>query len=131
MPRHVYIQPPDVLYPSEVVARPKGNKRAFNETAITTTAAYQKVCEIVVANGKTFDLAYFSCCCDKDIWIRLLWGGDVITPEILVLAKSMPQFWVPSEYQKVVGDGTKKFELQVKWITFEGSAFGEIVGEEV
>lgn len=115
----------------EVIARPKGDKRAYNTDAITTSDTYQKVCELVVTEGKTFDLAYFGCGCDKDIWIKLLWSGEKITPEIPVMGKTMPQFWVPSEYKKVVGDGTKKFELQVKWVTEAGSAFGEIVGEEV
>lgn len=115
----------------EVVARPKGNKRAYNTDAITTNGDYAKVCEIVVAKDKTFDLAYFSCGCDEDIWIKLHWDGSKITPEIPVMAKTFPQFWVPSEYKKVTGDGTKKFELYVKQITASGSAFGEIVGEEV
>lgn len=131
MPRHVYIAPPSAEYPNEVVARPKGNKRAYNTSAVATGADYAKICELLVTKDKTFDLAYFSCGCDQDIWVKLLWGGSVITPEIPVMAKTMPQFWVPSEYQKVVGDGTKKFELQAKQITATGSAFGEIVGEEV
>ncbi len=115
----------------EVVARPKGDKRAYNADAVTTGADYAKVCEIVVTKDKTFDLAYFSCGCDQDIWIRLKWSGDVITPEIPVMAKTFPQFWVPSEYKKVIGDGAKKFELEVKQISASGSAFGEVVGEEV
>lgn len=115
----------------EVVARPKGDKRAYNTDAITTNGDYAKVCELVITKDKTFDLAYFSCGCDKDIWIKLHWNGSKITPEIPVMGLTMPQFWVPSEYQKVVGDDIKKFELYVKQVTESGSAFGEIVGEEI
>lgn len=120
----------EVVVPSEVIARPKGDTRAFNETAITTSDTYQKVCEIIVTEEKVFDLAYFACGCDKDIWIKLHWKGKKISPEIPVMANAYPQFWVPSEYQKVEGDGVKKFELFVKQISASGSAFGEIVGEE-
>lgn len=115
----------------EVIARPKGDTRAYNTDAITTSASWQTICELVVTKDKTFDLAYFSAGCTEDIWIKLLWDGSKIGPEIAVMAKTMPQFWVSSDYEKVTGDGTKKFELQVKQITASGSAFGEIVGEEV
>jgi hypothetical protein len=47
------------------------------------------------------------------------------------MAKTYPQFWVPSEYKKVAGDGNKKFTLEVMQISTSGSAYGEIVGEEV
>jgi len=116
--------------PAEVVAKPKGNKRVYNTTAVTTTATYQTLVSLTPKKDKVFELAYFAAGCDEDIWIRLKWDGSVITPEIPVMAKTFPQFWVPSEYQKVTGDGTKKFELEVKQITTSGSAFGEIVGEE-
>lgn len=117
-------------FSSKVIPRPIGNKRNSNTTALTTTASYQTVTDLTPTKNKTFELAYFAAGCDQDIWIRLKWDGEVITPEIPVMAKSFPQFWVPLEYQKVTGDGSKKFELEAKQIATSGSCFGEIVGEE-
>ena len=115
----------------DVNARPGGNKRNFNTTAVATTASYQTVVELTPTKDKAFNLAYFAAGCDEDIWIRLKWDGSVITPEIPVMGKTFPQFWVPPEYQVVKGDGAKKFELEAKYISTSGSCFGEIVGEEV
>jgi len=116
--------------PETVTPKPKGSTREFNTTAVTTTNTYATLVELIPTDKKDFDLAYFSAGCDEDIWIRLKWGSDVITPDIPVMAKTFPQFWVPSEYKKVTGDGTTKFTLEVKYMSAAGSAFGEIVGEE-
>jgi hypothetical protein len=124
-----------VLYssgaPTQVIPRPVGNKRAFTKTAVTTSAAWQTLVELTPTKDKTFDLAYFAAGCTEDVWIRLKWNGTVITPVIPVMGKTYPQFWVPSEYQKVTGDGSKKFVLEVMQISASGTAYGEIVGEEV
>ena len=116
--------------PSQVVARPTGNKRAYTETAVTTDATWKKLVELTPSKDREFDLAYFAAGCSEDIWIRLKWAGAVITPVIPVMGKTYPQFWVPSEYAKVKGDGVKKFVLEVKQVTASGTAYGEIVGEE-
>lgn len=116
--------------PGTVTPRPIGNKREFNTTAVTTSGSWQTLEELTPAKDKSFDMAYFAAGCDEDIWIRLQWDGTVITPEIPVMGKTFPQFWVPNEYKKVLGDGTKKFTLQVKQMSTSGSAFGELVGEE-
>lgn len=122
-----------VLYSSgatEVTPKPKGNKRAYTTTAVTTSSSWQTLVELTPTKDKVFDLAYFAAGCDQDIWIRLKWDGEVISPVIPVMALTFPQFWVPSEYQRVTGDGTKKFELEVMQVSASGSAYGEIVGEE-
>ena len=117
--------------PEKVIPRPIGNKRAYTETPVTTSADWQTLVELTPTKDKNFDLAYFAAGCDQDIWIRLKWNGSVITPVIPVMANTYPQFWVPSEYKKVTGDGSKKFTLEVQQISASGSAYGEIVGEEV
>ena len=120
--------------PEKVIPRPIGSKRAYTETAVSAPASpkWATLVELTPTKDKTFDLAYFAAGCTDDIWIRLKWNGTVITPWIPVMGKTYPQFWVPSEYKKVTGDGSKKFTLEVQQMSGSGgTAYGEIVGEEV
>jgi len=132
---HEYVIPVEIAIPEgrepEIIPRPKGGILA--KGSVTTTASYQTVASRTVTNGATFQLAKIIVSCDQDVMYRLRWGGTVISAEVYVYGKIPFTDWFPWNYYTMEGDGTKAFDIQVKYPSGGSAAtcHVEIVGEEV
>lgn len=130
-----YVTPITVEVPegreSEVIARPKGS--VLEKGSVTTSASYQTVASHVVTDGATFQLAKILVSCDEDVMYQLRWDGTVISPEVYVSAGIPLTDWFPWDYYEMEGDGSKAFDIQVKYPSggSAGTCHAEIVGEEV
>jgi len=115
----------------EAVARPKGGIR--DKGSVTTTGAYQTLVSRTVTNGKTFQLAKILISCSEDVQYKLRWGGSDISAEIIVPANTPWTDWFPWEAYDMDGDGTKAFDIQVKYPSggYAASCYAEYMGEEV
>ena len=115
----------------EATARPKGGVRV--KGSATTTAAYATVAEYTVLTDYKLELAKILVSCPNDVMYQLLWNGVVVSPEVYVAGKVPFTDWFPWEYVYMRGDGSKKFQLQVKYPTGGAAAtcHAEIVGEYV
>lgn len=112
-----------------VIPRPKGG--VLKKGYVTTTAAYQVVADHTPTDGKQFMLTKILASPEQDTWISLWWNGVRISPEILLTGKIPFTDWFPWDYEAMIGDGSKKFEVKAKYYTTEGYCGAEIVGEEV
>lgn len=116
---------------AEATARPKGG--VLVKGSATTTAAYATVAEYTVPTDYKLELAKILVSCPNDVMYQLLWNGTVISPEVYVAGKVPFTDWFPWEYKYMRGDGSKKFQLQVKYPTGGAAAtcHAEIIGEYV
>jgi len=130
-----YVTPVTVNIPagqeSLTIPRPKGG--VLEKGSVTTTATYQTIASRTVTSGKTLQLAKILISCPQDVMYRLRWDGTVISAEVYVSAAIPWTDWFPWDYYTMLGDGTKKFDVQVKYPTdgVEATCNAEIVGEEV
>jgi len=113
----------------EVTPRPKGGKGA--KGTIETTAAYVTVAEYVVTKGKTFNLAKIAVSCKEDVWVKVRWDGTDISIEYLITGKIPFTDWFPMNWYPMVGDGTKKVDIQAKYDSTSSDVYAELTGEEV
>lgn len=116
---------------AEVIARPKGG--VLEKGSVTTTASYVTVANHTVTKDKTLQLAKILVSCPEDVMYQLKWAGSVISAEVYVTSKIPFTDWFPWDYETMEGDGSKKFEIQVKYPSGGAAAtcHAEIVGEEV
>jgi len=132
---HQYVAPVTVEIPagqeSEVIPKPKGG--VLEKGSVTTTASYQTVASRVVTNAKTFQPAKILVSCDTDVIYKLRWDGTAISAEVYVSAKIPWTDWFPWAYYSMLGDGSKAFDIQVKFPSggSAGTCHAEIIGEEV
>lgn len=115
----------------EVIAKPKGKIKA--KGSVTTTSTYQTVAEITVTKDKTFHLAKLTVSCSEDVMVKIRWDGTDISIEYYVMAKLPFTDWFPWDYHAMLGDGTKKVDVQAKYPSGGTAAtvYCEICGEEV
>jgi len=132
---HMYVAPVEIEIPAgrepEIIPRPKGG--ILEKGSVTTTATYQTVATRTVTNGLQFQLAKIIVSCDQDVLYKLRWAGSDISAEVYVMAKVPFTDWFPWDYKEMIGDGSKAFDIQVKYPSggSAGTCYAEIVGEEV
>lgn len=116
---------------SAVVPRPKGGELA--KGSVTTTDTYAVVASHIVTDGKELQLAKILVSCPEDVMYRLKWDGTVISAEVFVYRGVPFTDWFPWDYYDMPGDGSKKFEVEVKFPSggVAATCHVEIVGEEV
>jgi len=114
--------------PGEVIARPKGGKKASG--TVTSTGTYAVVAEYAVTDEKTFQLAKTLYSCKEDTWFKLTWADVDLGPEVLVLGGIPFPDWYPWNYEPMTGDGVDKIQVKAKYDSTPGAVFAEIVGEE-
>jgi len=129
-----YVTPAPIPPPAEqgpLVPRPKGG--VLEKGSLTTTDTYQTVASRTVTSGKQFQLAKILVSCDKDVMYKLRWSNADVSMEVYVPGTVPFPDWFPWDYVTMVGDGSKKFEVQVKYPAggSAGTCHAEIVGEEV
>jgi len=123
---------------AEVIARPKGGVRII-ANALTTGAwtvlgaGTDNVAEYIVPDDWKFELAKILVSCPEDVMYRLRWGTSVISPEVFVTGGIPFTDWFPWDYEHMRGDGTKTFNIQVRYPAggVEAMCHAEIVGEYV
>lgn len=113
----------------KVIPRPKGG--ILQKGDVTTSGTYQTVAEVTVTLEKQFQLAKIVVSAQKAAWVKFRWDGSDISAErelddITILIEHFP--W---DYYEMVGDGSKKFDVQAKQDSEAGTLNVEIVGEEV
>ena len=130
-----YVTPVSVEIPEgregEIIPRPKGG--VLEKGSVTTTGNYQTVASRVVTDGTDFQLAKIVVSCPEDVMYRLRWDGAVISAEVYVSGGIPFTDWFPWDYYDMEGDGSKAFDIQVKYPSggSAGTCHTEIVGEEV
>ena len=114
-----------------IIPRPTGEKKG--KGSISTESDYKTVCELTVTKGVTFQLAKIVVSCDKDVMVKVRWDGSDVSIEYLIPLKTPFTDWFPWDWNPMVGDGTKKVDLQAKYPTGgeAGTVFCELSGEEV
>ena len=117
--------------PFYVIPKPMGGKIAKGN--ITTTGSYQTVAELAITTAKTFQLTKILISCDQDIMYKIRWNGTDISTEVIVPANIPFTDWFPWNYYTMLGNGTKKIDIQAKYPTdgYGGTCYAEINGEEV
>lgn len=126
----INIEVPEIQQ-APVIPRPKGG--VLEKGSVTTTGTYAELAARTVTNGKTFHPAKILVSCDEDVMFKLVWGGSDLGAEIY-LARKLPYVdWFPWGYKTMAGDGSKKFQIMVKYPSggSAGTCYGEISGEEV
>lgn len=118
----------DVNVNTNVEVRPKGG--VLVPSAGTTTADYASLVSYTVTTAKKFQLTKVLACCTKAAWIKYQWNGSDISCARLIGDNGMFIEHFPLDYYTMQGDGAKKFDVLVKWVTEAGTIEGEIVGEE-
>ena len=132
---YMYVTPVSVEIPEarepEIIPRPKGG--ILEKDSATTTATYAAVVSRIVTDGLTFQLAKIVVSCPEDVMFKLMWADAIIGAEVYVSGKIPFVDWFPWDYHSMVGDGTKKLEIMVKYPSGGSAAtcHAEIVGEEV
>jgi hypothetical protein len=130
-----YVTPVTVNIPpgqeSLTIPRPKGGVLA--KGSVTTAAAYATIASRTVTSEKEFQLAKILISCDEDVMYKLRWNEDDISAEVYVSAGIPFTDWFPWDYYTMLGDGSKAFDIQVKYPSggSAGTCYAEIVGEEV
>jgi len=121
---------PVSLTDQEIIPRPKGG--ILEKGSATTTDTYATVASVTVTIGKQFQLAKIIVSCPEDVMYQLVWDGSAISAEVYVSGKIPFTDWFPWDYYEMIGDGTKTFEIQVKYPSggTAGTCHAEIVGEE-
>ena len=116
---------------SFIIPRPKGG--VLEKGDVTTTDTYKTVASHTVTKGKTFQLAKTLVSCEKDSVMKLRWDGQDIGAEVYLTGRIPFTDWYPWDYHEMVGDGSKAFDIQVKYPTggTTGACYAEIIGEEV
>ena len=114
---------------AQMIPRPKGG--ILEKGSVTATAAYTSVASRTVTSGKTFQLSKIVISAEKAAWVKYLWAGSDISAERLLDDKTILIEHFPWNYKEMVGDGTKKFDVQAKYYSAAGTVNAEIVGEEV
>jgi len=116
---------------AEVIPRPKGGIR--DKGSVTSTDTYQTVVSRTVTNAKTFQLAKILISCSEDVMYKLRWNGADISAEVIVPADTPWTDWFPWSAYDMDGDGTKAFDIQVKYPSgaSAGTCHVEFMGEEV
>lgn len=114
-----------------VIPRPKGGIRG--KGSVTTTSAYATIVTRTVTNAKTFQLAKILISCTEDVQYKLRWAGSDISAEVIVPADTPWTDWFPWDAYDIDGDGSKAFDIQVKFPTggLAGTCNAEYMGEEV
>lgn len=114
-----------------VIPRPKGGILA--KGSVTTTASYAVAASRTVTNTKSFQLAKILVSCDTDVMYRLRFNSIMISAEVYVSAKLPWTDWFPWDYYPMLGDGSKAFDVQVKFPPggSAGTCEVEVVGEEI
>lgn len=114
-----------------VIPRPKGG--VIGKGDITTAADYATVAEVVITNGKQFQLTKILISCTEDVQYKLVWDTTTISAEVIVPADTPFTDWFPWDYYLMLGDGSKKFKIQAKYPTggSAGTCHAEFNGEEV
>ena len=117
---------------SEVIPKPKGDKKAKGSATTTDTYATITGCEITVTKDKTFQLAKIVVSCPEDVMVKIRWDDNDIGPEYYVMAKLPFTDWFPWDWNPCLGDGTKKLDVQAKYPAGGAAATvqAEISGEE-
>jgi hypothetical protein len=113
----------------QVIPKPKGTVK--KKGSVTTTDSYQTVAEITVTKGKTFHPAKITVSCKEDVWVKIRWDGSDVSIEYLVMGKLPFTDWFPWNWNPMVGDGSKKVDVQAKYDTAAATVFCELCGEEV
>lgn len=114
--------------PVYVIPRPKGG--VLEKNTVTTTSSWQTLVEHLVADGLKLQLSKILVSVIYGSYVRFSWAGSVISATRLIDDKSVLIEHFPYDYYEMVGDGVKKFTIEVKYYTTAGEAYGEIVGEE-
>ncbi len=114
-----------------VIPRPKGGVLAKGD--ITTGASYVSVAEAVITSGKQFQITKILVSCTKDVQYKLVWDSTDIGAEVIVPATVPFTDWFPWDYYLMLGNGSKKIQLQAKYPTGgeAGTCHAEINGEEI
>jgi hypothetical protein len=115
--------------PERVIPKPTGDKKA--KGSVTTTVAYQTVAEYTVTKNKTFHLAKITVSCKADVWVKVRWAGEDVSIEYLVSGGIPFTDWFPWNWHPMVGDGSKKVDIQARYDTAEATVYTELCGEEV
>lgn len=128
---HAADEVPVTLTDQEIIARPKGGILA--KGSVTTTGTYATIATRIVTNAKSFQLAKILISCDRDVMYKLRWAGTDISAEVYVSGKIPWTDWFPWDYYTMAGDGSKAFDIQVKFPSggLAGTCYAELVGEEV
>lgn len=114
---------------TNVDVRPKGG--ILEKGTGTTAAAYASLVSRTVTNLKTFQVAKVLVACTKAAWIKYQWNGTDISCARLISDDGMFIEHFPLDYYTMAGNGSKKFDVLVKYVAAAGTIEGEIVGEEV
>ena len=116
---------------AEVLARPMGG--VLDVDSVTTTAAYATVASYKPPNNYRLELSKILVSCPEDVMYQLWWGGEAFGAEVYVTGGIPFTDWFPWNYKYMEGDGTKEFELKVKYPTGGAAAVchAEVVGEEM
>lgn len=130
---HQYVSQVSVEIPegeeSVSIFRPKGG--ILEEGNVTTTASFVTVASRTVTDDLQFQLAKLMVSAEYSTWIRLKWNGAQIGEDRLIDDRTVLIEHFPWDYYTMVGDGSKLFEVQVKYYETAGKCHAEIVGEEV
>ena len=126
---HATDEVPVTLTLAEFIPRPKGG--VLEKGSQTTTDSYATIASRVVTSAKTFQLSKIMVSAEKAAWVKFLWADSDISAERLLDDKTILVEHFPWDYHTMVGDGTKKFEVQAKYESEGGKVNVEIVGEEV
>ncbi len=118
----------DVEVNTSVDIRPKGGIIETGEA--TTTASYASICSHTVTNNKKFDVSKIMVCCTKAAWVKYQWNGSDISAPRLLSDNGMYFEHFTLDYYSMTGNGSKKFDVLIKWVTEAGTAEAEINGEE-
>lgn len=119
---------PDIQI-SPVIPRPKGGELATG--SVTSTSSYQTVASHTPTSGKEFQLAKVVISCENATWVKYRWNATDISAERLLDDRAVLIEHSPWGYKTMLGDGSKAFDVQVKYYSSPGTVNVEIIGEEV
>ncbi len=111
-----------------VIPGPPGKVLATGKA--TTTGSYSAVVSYTPAAGKRLRISKIVICAEKALWWQLYWAGSAISSERLMDDKTMVIEHFTGIYEEMIGDGSKAFEVRVKYYANSGEAMAEIVGWE-
>ncbi|MBA7675398.1 hypothetical protein ES703_83631 [subsurface metagenome] len=123
----------------EMIARPMGYEmEEYPKVGSVATSADEW--RTVVGTAYTppanykFMLAKILVSCPSDVLYRLRWDGTVFSADEVFVTGGIPfTDWYPWGYMKMLGDGERTFDIQVRAPTAddEDTCYAEIVGEHV